>query len=225
MRTWLILLAACGSSNPKPVAPAPAPAVVDCEKLLDKVSPALLPDRPLTVDERAEAIDHCRAELAKNPDEPSIRCMVDAEGKDAILACAKLGRRVRRDGPERGHGRRLPEAEVALNRLGESAKVELVTTSQYPTGTATRMPEHGCCGQPDNTCAVAPWASDPVWTALNFGEFAGHFQYTYTSDGKTFHAEAIGDLDCDGTMITYVLDGTSVEGRPVVTLTRPTNED
>ena len=126
---------------------------------------------------------------------------------------------------ERGHGPRVTEAVAALDRLGKSAKVEYLTNAQFPSGTAKRLPEHGCCGLPDDTCPEAPWASDPVWTALNFSEFAGHFQYAYTSDGKTFHAEAVGDLDCDGTMITYVLDGTSAEGRPVVTLTRPTNED
>ncbi len=41
------------------------------------------------------------------------------------------------------------------------------------------------------------------------------FRYSYESDGKSARVEAIGDLDCDGVMITFKLlvttEGTQIK--------------
>src|SRR6266478_1926075 len=66
---------------------------------------------------------------------------------------------------------------------------------------------------------VTDWTSDPVWTALEFQiDEPNLFHYSYESDGKTFKATAVGDLDCDGKPSTYTLDGKSENGNPSVTL-------
>jgi hypothetical protein len=61
-----------------------------------------------------------------------------------------------------------------------------------------------------------------VWTELDFeiGEET-HYRYTYESDGFTFTATAIGDLDCDGKVAIWTLAGSVVDGNPTVTLTAP----
>lgn len=46
--------------------------------------------------------------------------------------------------------------------------------------------------------------SHPTWRALNFKIDSPHrYQYEYVSDGKSFTARAIGDLDCDGVLSTF----------------------
>ena len=67
----------------------------------------------------------------------------------------------------------------------------------------------------------ADW-SDPVWQALDFQiDHPTLFQYSYASDGTSFNATAVGDLDCDGTFITYTLSGTAENGNVQVKLTEP----
>lgn len=113
------------------------------------------------------------------------------------------------------------EAQRRLTVLAKNAKAFYAANTQYPMGKAALTPSAPCCGQPDNRCAPADWSA-PVWKALDF-ETAGptQFQYSYTSDGDTFTAIAVGDLDCDGVAITYTLSGTADHGNPVTTLTEP----
>lgn len=121
------------------------------------------------------------------------------------------------------HKSKQTEAQLMLNRLGKSAKVAYITDATFPTGTAPLTPATTCCAGPKAHCVTtaADWAT-PVWTALGFSVDDAHlFQYGYTSDGATFTATAVGDLDCDGTMITYTLTGTSEHGNPQLKLTEP----
>jgi type II secretory pathway pseudopilin PulG len=118
---------------------------------------------------------------------------------------------------------KVSEAALQLNRLGKNAKVAFITTAEFPKGTAALTPAASCCGGPKNHCVSTPadWAT-PVWQALDFQlEQPSLFQYSYASDGATFTATAVGDLDCDGTMITYTLNGTADQGNPHLTLTEP----
>jgi type II secretory pathway pseudopilin PulG len=113
------------------------------------------------------------------------------------------------------------EAQLQLNKIGKAAKIGFAENSQFPVGEVGAEPT--CCGQPNNHCAVnaATW-QDPVWKALDFEIDEPHlYRYTYKSDGKTFHATAIGDLDCDGQEATYTLDGSVVDGAAQVQLTPP----
>jgi len=88
-------------------------------------------------------------------------------------------------------------------------------------------PAATCCQGAGAKCAVDANAwKDPVWQALDFQIDEAHlFQYSYESDGKTFTALAVGDLDCDTQMITYTLKGTSENGNPAVQMTEPTSQD
>jgi hypothetical protein len=122
------------------------------------------------------------------------------------------------------------EASLQLNKIGKNAKRAYAETSQYVTGTAAPLPGRpggvgGCCGGTlSNHCAVDPaFATDAVWRALDFQiDEPALFYYNYTSASPTtFQARATGDLDCDGTEITYTLDGTATNGNPAVTLTEP----
>jgi len=115
------------------------------------------------------------------------------------------------------------EAALALNQLAKNAKAAYITSAEFPKGTAKQLPDPPCCAQPDHHCAVSTaWASDPVWKALDFQiDEPNLFQYSYQSDGQHFTATAIGDLDCDGTSITYKLEGSAKDGQPSTELTEP----
>jgi type IV pilus assembly protein PilA len=121
------------------------------------------------------------------------------------------------------------EASLQLNILGKNAKVNYNEVSSYTIGTALQQPVTSCCsavsGNANNHCSVVPastWAGDPVWAALNFEiDEPTLFQYQYIGTANTFQATAVGDLDCDTTMITYTMNGTATDGNPAVTLTEP----
>ncbi len=115
------------------------------------------------------------------------------------------------------------EASLQLNKLGKNAKRVYAETAAFPIGEVPLTPEAPCCGGPNNHCVTTSetW-QHPVWKALDFEiDEPTLFQYSYQSDGKTFTAKAVGDLDCDGTTITYELHGTSEGGNPAVTLIEP----
>jgi type IV pilus assembly protein PilA len=122
------------------------------------------------------------------------------------------------------------EASLQLNKIGKNAKRAYSESSAYPQGTATALPTSpggvgGCCGGPNNHCAPTSdlFASQATWKLLDFQiDEPSLFIYDYTSSNNAvFAAHAVGDLDCDGTQITYTLDGTAVNGNPAVSLTEP----
>jgi hypothetical protein len=93
---------------------------------------------------------------------------------------------------------------------------------------ASTTPALPCCAQnAGGKRACAPAASDwatPAWRDLQFAmtrEF--YFQYAYTpgAAGQTFSATATGDLDCDGTMVTYVVNGYVENGQPKLQVIEP----
>jgi len=125
------------------------------------------------------------------------------------------------------------EAALQLNKIGKNSKRTYSETSSFVTtsvvATPTRPGPGGCCGGPNNHCAVVPgvtWAND-TWKALDFQiDEPTLFVYAYTGGAATFAATATGDLDCDNTEIVYTLNGTALQGNPAVTLTEPgVNDD
>ena len=120
------------------------------------------------------------------------------------------------------------EAELNLNAIGKAAKYGYIENAAFPVGHADATPATSCCEGPGHKCAVDPttWRRDP-WEALDFEPYGPHyFRYTYDSDGKTFTATAIGDLDCDGEEVVFTLRGSIQDGNPVLTeIERPTNRD
>jgi type IV pilus assembly protein PilA len=123
------------------------------------------------------------------------------------------------------------EASLQLNKIGKNAKRYYSELSTYVVGTAARKPAKpgtgGCCGGTGvaaNHCAKDPtgFAGDAVWKNLDFQiDEDTLFYYDYTGAATTFTAKATGDLDCDGTEITYTLTGDAVAGNPAVVLTEP----
>ncbi len=114
------------------------------------------------------------------------------------------------------------EAKIYLHRLSNNLKSSFNQNSAFPVGKVGPSPAQPCCKNAGGTCAVsADWGKDPVWVSVDFDPFDPHrFQYTYQSDGKTVVATAIGDLDCDGTTITYKLEmGVGNAGEPTAVFT------
>lgn len=118
------------------------------------------------------------------------------------------------------------EAELQLAKIKTNAKAAYNTDSAYPAVTAPVTPTQTCCAQDaggKKKCAVAAgdWATAP-WQALDFQlDEPFYFQYQYTGTSTTYTANAIGDLDCDGTSITYALVGSVNGGNPSAALTKP----
>jgi prepilin-type N-terminal cleavage/methylation domain-containing protein len=124
------------------------------------------------------------------------------------------------------------EAIIQLNKIGKNAKRAYGESATYPTGTAGPTPTKpgggGCCGGNGTTgknlnhCAANPMAWAGVWQALDFEiDEDTLFYYRYSGAPLSYVAKAIGDFDCDGTEITYVLSGSAVSGNPTFSLTEP----
>lgn len=102
------------------------------------------------------------------------------------------------------------EAELNLNAIAKAADAERAESASFPVATAPLTPAQACCAGPGRRCAPvrSEWEGVDAWDALGFEMTEPHFfQYSYTSDGQTVLAEAVGDLDCDGVTVTYQLRG------------------
>ena len=122
------------------------------------------------------------------------------------------------------------EASLQLNKIGKNSKRAYMENSQYVVGTTGNTPTpvgKGCCGgagASPNHCKASPvsWTGDSTWTSLDFEiDEDTLFYYKYVGAATVFTATAVGDLDCDGTEITYTLSGTAASGNPAVSLSEP----
>jgi hypothetical protein len=117
------------------------------------------------------------------------------------------------------------EAELHLHKISKSLQARVIETESFPILTLGPTPAQPCCMQPKAQCAPDP-AQWTAWAPLEFTITEPfRFQYTYSSDGKTFVATAIGDLDCDTNDVVYKLTGTIENGAAKTTVERPTNTD
>ncbi len=115
------------------------------------------------------------------------------------------------------------EAALELNKLAKHIKMTWAEKAALPVGSVL-TPTAPCCQGPQAKCPADPdaWAKSPIWSALEFSiDHPALYQYGYHSDGKTFTAIAVGDLDCDGTAVTYELHGEVVNGNIETQLTEP----
>lgn len=116
------------------------------------------------------------------------------------------------------------EAELQLTRIRKSLEAYALEAPQpgVPVLTLGPTPAVPCCDQKGFACqsTETDWAP---WQPLGFAiEERFRFQYTYRStDGQSFVATAIGDLDCDGKKIVYKLVGKIENGAVTATLERP----
>lgn len=116
------------------------------------------------------------------------------------------------------------EASLQLNKIAKNSKVYYNTQAQYVQGNATALPAAFAAG---TTCKMAPetaaFVADTVWATLDFQvDEQNLFQYGYTGSALTAaSATAVGDLDCDGTAITYSLTLTAPGGNAAALITEP----
>src|SRR5678816_948375 len=121
------------------------------------------------------------------------------------------------------------EASLQLDKIKKNNKRSYMENSTYVVGTAANTPGKpgggGCCGgsgASPNHCLAAPTAWSGAWTALEFEiDEDTLFYYNYDGTATSYTAKAVGDLDCDGTEVTYVLTGTAVNGQPASSLNEP----
>ena len=118
------------------------------------------------------------------------------------------------------------EARVQLNRIYSASRTYILELHAAAGGTTTITPQFPeavpwtpgvtCCASVGQKCAATPaaWAN-PTWNALQFSVDSPHYyRYAYDSTGSgapgpgsNFHAQAFGDLNCDGIYSTYELYG------------------
>ena len=111
------------------------------------------------------------------------------------------------------------EASLQLNKIAKNSKVVYATDASFVVGTATARPTTmtACKGVVDTT-----WAADAVWAALDFQvDEPNLFKYGYVGAATSASANAVGDLDCDTTMITYTLNLTAPSGNASAIIVEP----
>jgi hypothetical protein len=217
MRTLMTLMAAaamgCGGKGD------------DCQQFVDKAKPmfekmAKEAGKPFGDSERKQLVEMCRKQGAKAKDDKTFTCVLGAKDEAAVMACFGEGL------ADYASKSKATEAQLNLNKIGKNLKVAYNVEVRFPAGKAGPAPAKPCCEGPGQKCPAENLEADPVWSALDFRiDLPTRFQYTYESDGKTAKATAIGDLDCDGTTITYTLEATVNNGNPEVKITPPTNAD
>ncbi len=117
------------------------------------------------------------------------------------------------------------EAMLQLNKMAIDAKTYYFANTKYPQGTAAVLPgaDGTACSQTDRKFAVSNgWSTDPVWLGLGFQvDEPNLFSYHFTSSTPTqAQGLAVGDLDCDGTKITYILN-LNAQQEPAATYVEP----
>ncbi|HWO22151.1 MAG TPA: DUF4190 domain-containing protein [Kofleriaceae bacterium] len=100
------------------------------------------------------------------------------------------------------------EADLNLMKIEKAVRQYAVENSELPRASAPLTPAASCCTDGTRKCFdVSSWRI-LAWQQIDFSIEEPHsFQYSYESDGKTFTARAVGDLDCDGDTVTYELQG------------------
>jgi type II secretory pathway pseudopilin PulG len=109
------------------------------------------------------------------------------------------------------------EAELQLHRMENGLRGAYLITYALPEGDGELTPSTPCCEFPDRRCPVDidAWMQKP-WDSFGFEiDEPTSFQYSYQASGDTFTLRAVGDLDCDGNIVTYQIIGNTASGQPM----------
>ena len=122
------------------------------------------------------------------------------------------------------------EAMLQLNKMAVDAKTYYFANTKYPQGTATVLPgaDGAACAGPNRHFATSTaWAADSVWTGLGFEvDEPNLFSYHFTSSTPAIaQGLAVGDLDCDGVKITYILNLNAAQEPAATYVAPPPNAD
>jgi Tfp pilus assembly protein PilE len=106
------------------------------------------------------------------------------------------------------HRSKRTEPELKLRQLERAVEQYAVVNNALPRASAPLTPATSCCDAPGHKCFDLESWQTPAWKELDFEVQEPHrFQYSYESDGKKFLGRAVGDLDCDGSSISYEITG------------------
>ena len=211
-----LTVAACGNGD-------------KCSKVYDKLAPVF--EKEMKGDkkmDKAKEIDRCKEELKNHPDRAAtMDCILALPGTPTVgdlMACEskKDGKDSMKDYQDKS---KITEASLQLNKIGKNAKRVFAETAAFPIAKAPLTPTTDCCKGPGGKCPVdaTAWTSEP-WKTFDFQIDEPHlFRYSYEStDGKSFTATAVGDLDCSGKPVTYTLTGSvDASGNPSMNVTNP----
>jgi hypothetical protein len=119
------------------------------------------------------------------------------------------------------------ESDLMLMKIERGVREYAIEHNELPRGSAPLTPAASCCTDSTRKCFDGSSWQIPAWQAIDFSIDEPHyFQYSYESDGKTFTARAVGDLDCDGSTVTYELRGVSSDsGAATFTRQGPIGQD
>lgn len=196
----------------------------DCQRFVDKAKPffadmAKESGKPFDDKILGKLVTQCRdaKKQGKEGDDVMMKCVLDAKDDAGVSGCLEsaFGAYMKKS--------KTTEAELMLNRIGKNLKMTYIETSTYPKGSVPLTPTQDCCAT-NGKCPVdaAAW-SNPLWQELDFQIDEPHlFRYSYESaDGLSAVVTAVGDLDCDGTTIMYMLDMSAPGGNPAMRITKP----
>jgi len=117
------------------------------------------------------------------------------------------------------------EAALQLNKIAKNEKVYFATYADFsPTAGALPGTDGGSCSLAGKKFpVVTTWATDTGWAALDFQvDEPNLFNYHYTrTSNAAAQATAVGDLDCDTTLITYSMPFVNAAGNVTAILTEP----
>ncbi len=121
------------------------------------------------------------------------------------------------------------EASLQLKNISTAVKTYFTEKSLMPPSSTSSLPgaDGGACANtttdPVGKFPVVSFAADPAWGAMGFAVTApALFTYHWTKGTTTNVATAVGDIDCDTTLVTYSLIITNASGQLTEKMTEPT---
>ncbi len=118
------------------------------------------------------------------------------------------------------------EASLNLNKIAKNSKVYYNTNAAFVGVAGDPAPGTGGanCSEASKKFAVnaSIWQDSAGWQALDFQvDEPNLFSYEYVPGSTEATALAVGDLDCDTTLITYTLNLTAPGGNASAIITEP----